>query len=92
MKSLDNQVGGDHYKLSIQPLEFINANNLPFMEGNVVKYVVRHRNKNGKQDLEKAKDYIDKMIEFYYPDMSSFEELCGVSCDCDPWNCPCGID
>ena len=58
------QVGGDHYKkLGIQPIEYIAANNLGFCEGNVVKYVSRWKDKNGLQDLEKAKHYIELLIE-----------------------------
>ena len=61
------QVGGNHYKdLKIQPIEYIHANGLDYFEGNVVKYITRHRNKNGKQDLEKAKHCIDLLIEFEY--------------------------
>lgn len=61
------QVGGNHYKdLKIQPIEYIHANGLNFLEGNVVKYITRHRKKNGKQDLEKAKHCIDLLIEFEY--------------------------
>lgn len=59
----DKQVGGDHYKkYPIQPLEFIMKNNLGFCEGNVIKYVLRHKNKNGVEDLEKAKHYIEMLI------------------------------
>lgn len=61
------QVGGNHYKdLKIQPIEYIHANGLDYFEGNVIKYITRHRKKNGKQDLEKAKHYIDLLIEFEY--------------------------
>ena len=61
---LDTQVGGDHYKkFKIQPIEFIHANNLPFIEGNIVKYIVRWREKNGLKDLEKVKHYVDLLIE-----------------------------
>lgn len=61
------QVGGNHYKdLKIQPIEYIHANGLDYFEGNVVKYITRHRKKNGKQDLEKAKHYIDLLIELEY--------------------------
>lgn len=64
--SLQTQVGGEHYKLPIQPLEFINANGIPFMEANVIKYVVRHQRKNGVQDIDKAIDYLMKIREYYY--------------------------
>lgn len=62
--ALDAQVGGDHYKkLKIQPIEFIHANNIPFIESNVIKYVTRWRDKNGVKDLEKAKHYLELLIE-----------------------------
>lgn len=59
---LDSQVGGDHYKKAIQPIEYIHANKLPFIEGNVVKYITRWRDKNGLEDLIKIKQYIDLLI------------------------------
>lgn len=60
---LETQVGGSHYKdLKIQPIEFIHANNIPFCEANAIKYLCRWRNKNGVQDLLKAKHYIDLLI------------------------------
>jgi len=62
--ALELQVGGTHYKeLAIQPVEFIHANNIGYLEGNVIKYVSRWRNKNGIADLEKAKHYIELLIE-----------------------------
>jgi len=65
MSSLGKQIGGNHYKrFKIQPIEFIILNNLNFPEGNVVKYVCRHRFKDGLRDLEKAKHYIEMLIEF----------------------------
>lgn len=62
--SFSSQVGGSHYKdFPIQPLEFIVKNNLDFLQGNVVKYVVRYKVKNGLEDLKKARHYLDMMIE-----------------------------
>ena len=62
--ALEKQVGGNHYKdLKIQPIEFIHANNIPFCEANAIKYLCRWRNKNGIEDLKKAKHYIDLLIE-----------------------------
>lgn len=59
----DVQPGGDHYKkCAIQPTEYNHRNNLGFCEGNVVKYVTRWRSKNGIEDLEKAKHYIELLI------------------------------
>lgn len=61
---LSVQVGGSHYKdLAIQPVEFIYANGIGFFEGNVIKYVSRWRSKGGVADLEKARHYIDMLIE-----------------------------
>ena len=58
------QVGGSHYEdRKIQPIEFIEANDLSFHEANVVKYVTRYKYKNGLEDLKKAKWYIDRLIE-----------------------------
>ena len=63
----DTQVGGNHYKdMKIQPSEFINKNKLQFAEGNAIKYICRHGSKGQKQDLEKAKHYIDMIIERDY--------------------------
>ena len=57
------QVGGNHYQTTIQPWDYIIANNLGYLEGNVVKYVSRWKDKGGVQDLEKARHYLDKLIE-----------------------------
>lgn len=56
-------VGGEHYSLPIQPVEYIKKNKLDFFEGNVIKYVTRHKRKNGVEDLKKARYYLDKLIE-----------------------------
>ena len=69
MSSYDTQVGGDHYKdMTGQPSEFIDKNKMRFAEGNAIKYICRHQKKGGKQDLEKAKHYIDMIIERDYGD------------------------
>lgn len=66
MSELDRQVGGSHYSgYKIQPLEFIIRNEIPFPEASAIKYILRYKNKNGVEDLEKAKHYIDIMIEEY---------------------------
>lgn len=58
------QVGGTHYRdKTIQPWDFITANGMGYLAGNVVKYVSRYQDKNGIQDLEKARHYLDKLIE-----------------------------
>ena len=67
MKASDTQVGGSHYsRYVIQPTEFIYKNNIPFIEGNIIKYILRHRDKNGIEDLKKAKHYLDLLLEFEY--------------------------
>ena len=65
---LDKQIGGDHYKdCKIQPVEYIHANQLDYFEGNVIKYVTRHRTKGeGKKDIEKAIHYAQLILELYY--------------------------
>ena len=64
MSSLDEQVGGNHYKdLKIQPIEFIMSNGLGWCEGNCVKYVTRYKQKGQKQDIEKAIHYLNILLE-----------------------------
>lgn len=63
-----DQVGGKHYSgLKIQPTEYIQKNNLTFIEGNIIKYVTRHRYKNKKEDLLKALHYLEQLIQYEYP-------------------------
>jgi len=60
------QVAGTHYKdKAIQPWDYIVANNLGYLEGNVVKYVSRWKDKGGVDDLKKARHYLDKLIEVH---------------------------
>ena len=55
MSALNTQIAGEHYKkFVIQPIEFITINNLPFIEGNVIKYICRWKEKGGVDDLDKA--------------------------------------
>ena len=61
------QVGGKHYiKYKIQPSQFVVENKLLYPEGCVIKYILRHQDKGGKEDLEKAKHFIDMIIERDY--------------------------
>jgi hypothetical protein len=62
MSTFVNQVGGDHYQKPIQVWDFVVANKIGFLEGNVIKYVERWERKDGLKDLEKARSYIDKLI------------------------------
>ena len=64
MKSYKKQVGGNHYKnYKIQPVEFIIKNNIGFVEGNIIKYILRFKEKGGVSDLQKAKHYIELLID-----------------------------
>jgi hypothetical protein len=63
-KANAHQVGGSHYRdMAIQPVEFIHRNGIGFIEGSVIKYVCRWRKKNGIEDLNKAKHFINLLIE-----------------------------
>lgn len=65
--ALDIQEGGNHYKkYKIQPIEFVFANNIPVLEANAQKYILRHADKNGMGDLRKARHYLELMAEMYY--------------------------
>ena len=65
LSPLEVQVGGNHYKeLPIQPVQYIFENGIGYFEGNVIKYVSRWRSKGGIADLEKAKHYIEMLIDF----------------------------
>jgi hypothetical protein len=69
MKPSEKQIGGAHYAtLPIQPSEFIHRNRLGWCEGNAVKYISRHKSKNGRQDIEKAIHYLQLLIEWEYHD------------------------
>ncbi len=58
------QEGGNHYrKATIQCWDYVLANGLGFLEGNIIKYVTRHKTKNGLEDLKKALHYLQKLIE-----------------------------
>jgi len=61
----EKQVGGIHYtEMPIQPWEIIERNSLNYWEGNVLKYLLRYKYKNGIEDLEKAKHYLEFLIEY----------------------------
>lgn len=64
--ALDKEVGGSHYNMPIQPIEFITKNKIPFIEGNVIKYVCRHKQKNGVEDIDKAIHYLELLKQLEY--------------------------
>lgn len=95
------QVGGNHYsRLSIEPIQFIEANGLGYSEGNVVKYISRWKNKNGLEDLNKAKWYVERLIQVEEERLATerrdelaaaIDLLCvPTACEeCTKENCPC---
>ena len=65
--ALERQEGGTHYKsMPIQPIEYIMANDLSYCEGNVVKYITRHRAKGGAEDVRKVIHYCQLLLESEY--------------------------
>lgn len=60
------QVGGNHYKeMVIQPSEYIVANNIGWYEGNAIKYISRHKQKEERKDIEKAIHYLELLLAEY---------------------------
>ena len=75
MSVYNKQIGGTHYKkMKIQPSKFVIENKLLFPEGNVIKYILRHQDKGGKQDLLKAKHFIEMIIERDYSEEKEKQE------------------
>ena len=67
MSAYDKQIGGTHYrKMKIQPSKFVTENKLLYPEGSVIKYILRHQDKGGKEDLLKAMHFIEMIIERDY--------------------------
>lgn len=65
--ALQKQVNGSHYvDMAIQPIEFITANELDFLQGNIIKYVCRHKKKNGADDIKKAIHYCELLLQMEY--------------------------
>ena len=63
----EKQIGGTHYtKCGIMPTTYIRANNLDFFEGNIVKYITRHKDKNGAEDIRKVIHYAEMILEDVY--------------------------
>lgn len=73
MKALNTQVGGDHYKqFEIQPIEFCHRNKLGPIEANIIKYVCRHKFKDGVKDLKKAMHYLNILLQLDYPEEDQY--------------------
>jgi hypothetical protein len=67
MSANKKQVGGQHYISPMQHWDYVLANNIPYLEAQIIKYVTRWRGKNGLQDLEKAQHFLEKLIEVNQP-------------------------
>jgi hypothetical protein len=66
IRANEQQVGGAHYAdKAIQPWDFIIANNIGYLEGNIIKYISRWKDKGGVEDLKKAQHYLAKLLELY---------------------------
>ena len=75
MNAFDTQIGGTHYsKYKIQPTEFLITNRIKFAEGNAIKYILRHEDKEGIKDILKAIHYIAMIVETIYPDEKEIQE------------------
>jgi hypothetical protein len=67
MSAFDHQVGADHYlKMAIQPAEYTTKNGIGHLAGDAIAYISRYRNKNGREDLEKAIHSLQLLIELEY--------------------------
>jgi hypothetical protein len=71
MTALNIQVAGDHYKKqAIQPVQYIHANGIGFLPGNVIKYISRYKDKGGAQDVRKAIHYCQMILELEFKEKS----------------------
>ena len=67
VKGKSRQVGGNHYiDFEIMPIEYISKNKLDFLEGNIIKYISRHKKKNGAEDIKKVIHYAELILELEY--------------------------
>ena len=75
MSAYKKQIGGNHYKkYKVQPSQFVTENKLLYPEGCVIKYIVRHQDKGGKEDLLKAMHFIEMIIERDYGEEKEKQE------------------
>jgi hypothetical protein len=64
---MSDQVGGNHYRnKSIEPIQYIMQNKIGYCEGNVIKYVTRHEEKGGAEDIRKAIQYLKFILHYKY--------------------------
>jgi hypothetical protein len=76
MSANDEQIGGRHYiEKPFQPWDYIVGNKMGYLEGNIIKYVSRYKEKNGVEDLIKASHYLDKLIEVTRNEQKRLSEI-----------------
>ena len=63
IKANERQVGGDHYAAKTQHWDIVAEHQLDYFQGQITKYVMRWKKKNGVEDLRKARHFLDKYIE-----------------------------
>ena len=63
---MNENIDPEHYHTKIEPITYIAANKLDFMEGNICKYVTRHKEKNGAEDIQKAIQYCRFILKYHY--------------------------
>lgn len=63
MEYKSNATKPEHYDMPITPLQFIVKNDIGFIEGNIIKYICRYKRKNGVEDLKKAQEYLNQLIQ-----------------------------
>jgi hypothetical protein len=68
MSANEYQIGGTHYNRGIQHWDYVISKNIPYLEAMIIKYVERHAYKNGREDLLKARHFLQKALETYYPE------------------------
>lgn len=75
MSALDIQIAGSHYKdKAIQPIEYIVSNELNYIEGCIIKYITRHKDKNGADDIKKIIHYCQLLLELTYEKKKGIQE------------------
>ena len=75
MSALDKQVGGNHYAdMPSQPARFLRDNSVPHLEGEAIYRILRHKSKNGREDLEKAIHTLELILELDYGNGNSIRE------------------
>ena len=76
--NVEDKTKPSYYGTGFDVIDFCQKNNLDFMQGNVIKYVTRYTEKNGKEDLLKAREYIDRIIKENYKDNTTVVKDKGV--------------